>query len=218
MLCEELAGKSGCRAESYESRELPASILFVIDRSKSMDCNPPPVQDTASCEAMAATKDPGQPTRWDITIDALKEAFAELRASNATASVGLSFFSNDDQCGVSSKPSVPVGPLTDSNLTTLTTILDGTLPSGGTPVIGSTILAYQHMHEEAGAAIECPGAECPCTAPPCGAFGNRYVVLITDGAESCAADATEFGESAPIAWAIEINIWLLSRRLLLKSR
>lgn len=190
-VCTELAGKGGCMAQSYESQKLPASILFVVDRSKSMECNPPPLQDTASCTAAAVPVDPTAASRWTLTVRALSDAFDALGASNASVSVGLNFFSADETCGVHSSPVVSVGPLTDPNLTTLHAILDGTSPGGGTPIVGATILAYQHMHEEAGAAIECPSPECPCASPPCGAGGNRYVVLITDGEESCAKDAAE---------------------------
>jgi hypothetical protein len=45
--------------------------------------------------------------------------------------------------------------------------LDGIAPRGGTPIVGSVVLAYAHLHQEAKAK------------------GNRYVVLLTDGEESC---------------------------------
>jgi hypothetical protein len=42
--------------------------------------------------------------------------------------------------------------------------------------VGASVLAYAHLHQEWGG---------DCGAPPCGAPGNRFVVLITDGADSC---------------------------------
>lgn len=192
-VCAELQGASGCEVNSFESDELPASLLFVVDRSGSMGCNPPPLQDTASCNMLAEPTDPAAPTRWSVMVDALSGAFRQLEGSDA--SIGLSFFSNDDTCGVASKPVVAVAGADGPTISGLESILRGTSPAGGTPIVGAVTLAYQHMHEEAGAGIECPGAGCPCDSPPCGANGNRYVVLITDGEESCAA-----GDEEQRAW------------------
>jgi hypothetical protein len=46
-------------------------------------------------------------------------------------------------------------------------------PAGGTPIVGGVVTAYHHLHEQAKAA------------------GNRYVVLITDGEESCGTKGNE---------------------------
>jgi hypothetical protein len=46
-------------------------------------------------------------------------------------------------------------------------------PAGGTPIVGGVILAYHHLHEQ----LHAPG--------------NRYVVLITDGEESCGTKGDE---------------------------
>src|SRR4051812_18188539 len=40
-----------CAAAHETATRIPANILFVIDRSGSMNCNPPPLQTTAECEA-----------------------------------------------------------------------------------------------------------------------------------------------------------------------
>ena len=51
----------------------------------------------------------------------------------------------------------------------------GSSPAGGTPIVGGVIQAYHRLHEE----LHAPG--------------NRYVVLITDGEETCGTkgDATD---------------------------
>lgn len=188
-VCAELAGTSGCEVNSFESEELPASLLFVVDRSGSMSCNPPPLQDTDDCNERAKPTDESAPSRWSVTVDALIGAFQQLNGTSA--SIGLSFFSTDQTCGVISQPVVPVSPVSGSVVADLEASLRATTPAGGTPIVGAVTLAYQHMHEEAGAGIECPGDDCPCANPPCGANGNRYVVLITDGEESCAAGDDE---------------------------
>jgi hypothetical protein len=58
--------------------------------------------------------------------------------------------------------------------------MQGNQPAGGTPIVGSVISAYHHLHEELHAA------------------GNRYVVLITDGEEDCGTmnDATNKADIA----------------------
>jgi von Willebrand factor type A domain len=164
-VCADLQGQPGCDATSYVSPQLPSSILFVVDRSGSMACNAPPVQDVADCELDPKRKDPSQPSRWETTVAALNEAFTGLSGSNAA--LGLSLFSTDGFCGVDSTPVVGVDAVTPLQLTALSNAMAASTPAGGTPIVGGTILAYNHLHQELRAQ------------------GNRYVVLITDGAESC---------------------------------
>ncbi|MET0384612.1 MAG: vWA domain-containing protein [Polyangiales bacterium] len=216
-LCPDLLDKSGCMLESHESKELPASILFVVDKSGSMACNPPPLQDSASCEANAVPVDGTQLTKWQITVSALQAVFDSLLAKSSTAQIGLTFFSNDNTCGVHSTPNVPLGDVTASQVASLKTVLDTTVPSGGTPLVGATTLGYAYLHQEAGSAPGC--------VEPCGAPGNRYVVLLTDGTDSCpmptrAEDAAEcnaagsctsflVGKAAPLAAQANIKTFVI---------
>src|SRR6185295_18063965 len=71
QVCADLRGKRACNATSYVSEQIPASVLFVVDRSGSMACNAPPVQSVAECEADPKRKDPAQPSRWETTVKAL---------------------------------------------------------------------------------------------------------------------------------------------------
>ncbi|HVU02396.1 MAG TPA: vWA domain-containing protein [Polyangiaceae bacterium] len=169
-LCSDLRGKRSCNATSYASQQVPSSILFVVDRSGSMACNAPPVQTVESCNSNPTRLDPNQPSRWETTVKALTDTFAGL--SGSTASIGLSLFSTDGFCGVDSAPAVELGPASAVQLSALTNALSGD-PAGGTPIVGAVIEAYHHLHEE----LHAPG--------------NRYVVLITDGEESCGTQGDE---------------------------
>jgi hypothetical protein len=83
--------------------------------------------------------------------------------------VGLSYFSNDNQCGVSRVPYVPLMRNSLAQRSNITTSLLNIKPSGSTPLVGATVLAYEYMHEAALSGT---------------ITGNRYVVLITDGQQS----------------------------------
>jgi hypothetical protein len=115
---------------------------------------------------MPARADDNAPSKWQITTQALTAAIQGLPAS---ASVGLMYFSNDDECGVNSTPSVPILPNSRAQQDAIDKSMQSVEPGGGTPIVGATILAYAHMHQSA---LE--GR----------IYGNEFVVLITDGAQS----------------------------------
>lgn len=184
--CPELAGAVDCSAESYVSDKLPVSMLFVIDRSRSMACNLPPLQTAEDCEVSAAPVNLDEPSKWDITTDALRGAFASLPEGNTLA--GLTFLSINGACGVDSAPAVELASLTDAQVAAMDDALSQINPAGQTPIVGATILAYAHLHQEA-------------MAP-----GNRFVVLLTDGSESCAEDRIDLLLNTEIQKAREANI------------
>jgi len=165
QVCADLRGSGACNATSYVSEEVPSSILFVLDRSGSMVCNAPPFQTSESCNTTTARADANQPSKWEITTTALNGAFVGL--SGGTASIGLSLFSSDGYCGVDSTPIADLAPANAVQLQALSNAMAASSPAGGTPIVGGVIQAYHHLHEELHAS------------------GNRYVVLITDGEESC---------------------------------
>jgi hypothetical protein len=158
---------------TIEASLRPANLLFVIDRSGSMGCNLPPVTGSAECEQLVQKAQPELPSKWEVVRSALEAAI--LLLPEAT-SAGISYFSNDDQCGVQSKPSVPLRALDAAQLTSLHDSLASVVPRGGTPIVGSLILAYKHLNPD-----QTPGQP----------YGNRFVVLLTDGQEGCAPDATQ---------------------------
>jgi hypothetical protein len=158
--------KSGCAVATMESELLPSNLLFVIDRSASMACNPPPTTASAACEINPVRADSQLPSKWEITRGALSAA---IRALPSDTVAGLAYFSNDDACGVHSTPSVPLAKLDQAQSSTIQASLAGVEPSGATPLVGATILAYRHLHELALAGT---------------IHGKQFVVLLTDGQES----------------------------------
>ena len=158
--------QDSCASAAFESHLLPSNLLFLVDRSGSMNCNLPPITDSASCEKKPVAAQAGQPTKWSVITGGLSSAFDELSHVSGT-SAGLSFFSNDDTCGVMSAPNVPLQPLQKPQVDALRNALGNTMASGGTPIVGAVILGFKHLHQEARA------------------LGNRFVVLVTDGADSC---------------------------------
>jgi hypothetical protein len=158
--------KSRCATATVQSQLLPSNLLIVLDRSSSMLCNPPPTTDSASCELEPVRARMSMPSKWEITRDALEHAIDQLPRETV---VGLSYFSNDDSCGVHSLPSVPLSPLDLRQLSALRASLANVTPNGATPLVGATVLAYRHLHS-----LALSGE----------IHGAKYVVLITDGEQS----------------------------------
>jgi hypothetical protein len=161
-----------CGTSESNAELLPANLLFVLDRSGSMNCNPPEGNEewAALCETNPVKQDSGLPSKWEVTRDALKDAL-DILAAQPNVSVGVSMFPKpESECFVEADPDVAIKKLSDAHLQDLKDFLDGVDPEGRTPIAGSTILSYQHLSE----AIKAGDLE-----------GNSFVVLLTDGAETC---------------------------------
>jgi hypothetical protein len=157
---------------TIEASLRPSNLLFLIDRSASMRCNPPPTTDSATCESTPARAQIDQPSKWELVRDALEHVIEQLPPS---ASAGITYFSNDDDCGVQSLPHVSLQPLDAEHIAALDASLDAVEPQGGTPIVGGLILAYKQLNPDQTAGLP---------------YGDRFVVLITDGQEGCAPEET----------------------------
>lgn len=156
-----------CATYAEPSSLLPSNLLFLVDRSGSMKCNPPPTTSSEDCEMNETRVDEVAPSKWDLTRRAVLTTMSTLSNTNA---LGISYFSNDSRCGVSSLPNVPVAPNSVAQREVIASSFAGVTPDGSTPLVGATILAYKYLHQS--------------LSKPGGLSGNSYVVLITDGEQS----------------------------------
>jgi hypothetical protein len=167
-----------CASTTVAAEAKAAVMLFLVDRTGSMNCNPPPEQLSSDCAITPVKEHAELPSKWEITRNALLEAFGVGGGGLETAvplpSVGVAYFNNDQYCGFPSVPSVDIVTLSgdylsDPQLAALQTSLGGVVPKGDTPIVGTLMSAYAYLHDNAGAF--------PAS--------NRFVVLLTDGAETC---------------------------------
>jgi Mg-chelatase subunit ChlD len=192
---------SGCGGQEI-------TILFVVDRSGSMNCNLPPATSSTDCEMMSppAKVDASQPSKWEVISRTLASSMAKLAMLDGGVRMraGISFFSIDGACGAASTPAVSVDAMSQAHLGAMQSALSKQKPSGGTPIVGATMLAYKHLYQSL--QIE----------------GNAHVVLITDGSDSCASfyaaqpsiaagDQVEklIGSGAPSALGVGIKTWVI---------
>ena len=185
---------AACATTTVSATLTPANLLFLIDRTGSMNCNPPPTQSTAQCDVSPVAID-NSPTKWEITHDALVAAWNGLQNADPLPSIGVMLFNNNDACGFPTVPSVEVQPLSGPQLNQLVLNLDAVQPKGSTPIIGATLSAYQYVNVNAA-----------------NFTGNKFVVLLTDGAETCDMDPNSKGyliEKAEQATWIGIRTFVL---------
>jgi hypothetical protein len=150
---------AACAGWSAEPETQPAVLQLVVDTSLSMD-EPPG----------GGRRGRNDPTKWDITRDALKEVVGTLPEELA---VGLFFYPNMstegsdnprpiDAC-VNIDEGLAVAPLDAQHRARIIDALNDQEPNGWTPTHG----AYRHSLQS---------SLLPSTLP-----GQKYLLLITDG-------------------------------------
>jgi len=148
-------------------------LLFVVDRSGSMNCNAPQYTELACTNPEKQV--PGEPSKWEETQAALSGALESLVGAE-NVHVGLTVFPKPDaveQCLVSAAPDVPIKKLTAAHKGAIDTFLTEVAPQGETPIAGASLTSYQYL---ADALVD---EELK---------GNTFVVLFTDGQETCDVD------------------------------
>ncbi len=182
-----------CAGINVQATRTPANILFLIDRSGSMNCNPPPTTQSDQCEQWPKRADASQPSKWEITTSALKTALGGLSQTTPLPAVGIAYFNVGDLCGYPDTPAVPVQALDVAQVNAMTISLDSTYAFGATPIVGTVMRAYAYFDDNATSFT-----------------GNRFVVLLTDGGETCDPDNTQFlVNKAAEAAAVGIRTFVL---------
>ena len=164
---------SACAGEKIVGEASVSNLLFLIDKSGSMKCNPPPDMSSADCEKQPK-KVLDKPSKWEITVDGLKGAVDKLATMDPVPRAGISFFNAGSACSFADVPDVDILELDSSHLTLFKQAIDDRKPWGATPIVGALMRAYDYFYKK-------EQAEDPKDRME----GNRFVVLLTDGKESC---------------------------------
>jgi hypothetical protein len=175
------------------------NILFVLDRSGSMQCNPPPTTDSAACERFPTRADPAMPSKLEIVESALSASFDQLLPSMMAGApktrAGLAKFSTDDMCGTTVDPLVPVTDVSPQTLDGMRVAMMGLVPNGTTPIVNAMNSSYQYFMMQA--------AMLP---------GDKHVILVTDGADTCTPQQgiqQLINTTAPQALGMGIRTWVI---------
>ena len=174
------------------------NILFLIDRSGSMQCNPPPTTQSFACDLFPTRADTTMPSKLDIVEQALSMSFNQLLPTMMNQPVtraGLAELSTDDMCGASAMPLVPVTQVSPPFLDMLRMTMMGLVPNGTTPIVAAVNAAYQYFEMNA--------AMLP---------GNNHLILVTDGADDCASQQDTqqlITTGAAQALSMGIDTWVI---------
>lgn len=162
-----------CASSDQNARLTRANLLFVVDRSGSMNCNAPQYTDVACVNPQK--QDPSEPSKWEETVEALSGALEALVGAE-NVNVGLTVFPQPDaveQCLVATEPDVAIERLTSGHKQDIDDFLENVAPQGETPIAGASLTSYQYLAD----ALVDEELE-----------GNTFVVLFTDGQETCDVD------------------------------
>jgi hypothetical protein len=184
----------------------PQNILFLIDRSGSMNCNPPPTTPSTTCNFTPVTQDPSMPTKLQIVEGALSTAFNQLLPTMANQPItraGMAVLSTDDMCGPGPAsaggqnvaPFVPIQDVNPGFLDYMRGAMMSLIANGTTPIVYAVQAGYQYFMTNA--------AMLP---------GDKHLILVTDGADTCATRqemATLINTNAPAALQMGIRTWVI---------
>jgi hypothetical protein len=138
------------------------------------------------------------PTKLQIVETALSTAFNQLLPTmpgQPKTRAGLAELSTDDMCGSTTTPIVPVTDVSPPFLDQLRTAMNALVPNGTTPIVNAVTSAYQYFEMNA-------------QALP----GNRHVILVTDGADTCTNQMgiqNLVNTVAPQALTMGIQTWVI---------
>jgi hypothetical protein len=162
---------AGCAWSIAPTEVIPSHVLFLVDRSGSMNCNlPEDGQTSEECAQFPVRKSDGAPSKRELVEQALSEAFRTL-AGTGNVSAGLSFFpAAGTECDPPDSPDIALDALDEEHRKDLEDALHAVRADGDTPLAGAVINSYAYLLEQLRAG-----------ALP----GNPFTVVITDGSETC---------------------------------
>ncbi len=168
---------AGCVYSQIRGELRPSNLVFVLDRSGSMACNlPEDGQSSAECDQFPLRRFPDLPSKWELTRSALNSALSALKATDRVH-VAISLFpETGTSCTIAAEPQMPLVFLDAAALDTANQTLSSVAPYGNTPLVGATILSYQYILNQ----LRQGGLD-----------GENFVVLLTDGKETCQTDEIE---------------------------
>lgn len=165
---------AGCIYAEITGQLRPSNLLFILDRSGSMACNlPEDGQSSPDCAQFPLRRFPDLPSKWELTLSALGSALAALEATGRVHAALSAFPETGSACAITTEPQVPFAFLNSVALATIKRTLDSLTPYGNTPMVGATILGYQYILDQMRAG---------------NLDGETFVVLLTDGEETCRTD------------------------------
>ncbi len=175
-------GIDACLSDTFGAEAAPATLLFQVDSSGSMNCAP----NASGC----ATAPPGPGSRWEVFRAELESALGVLPSS---ASAGLmhyptgtgTFQGNPTGC-IPQTPDVPIGSIATTEAQ-IVSALAAISPAGGTPTHDGINVALAQLAQ----------ANTP---------GNKFLVLATDGQATFCAGCDLFCTSDELAADNEVLI------------
>jgi len=179
-------GGEVCEQGEAPAELVPTNLLFVVDKSGSMNCNAPPLDEEC---LLPIKQDEQAPSKWEstraalvgiddaATVDVDERGVLRTLVDTPGLSAGLIAFPTDSRCAI-----LPRGELTtemaaldgeqaDALATALESVPDGETPLAGAAIRGLDILREQLVSGQLS--------------------GHSYLVLMTDGVETCQPDALE---------------------------
>lgn len=179
-------GGEVCEQGEATAELVPTNLLFVVDKSGSMNCNAPPLDEEC---LLPVKQNEQEPSKWESTRAALvgpdDTATADVDESGVLRtlvdtpglSAGLIMFPTDSRCAIlpsgelTTEMAALDGEQTDALAAALEIQPDGETPLAGAAIRGLDILRAQLVSGQIS--------------------GHSYLVLMTDGVETCQPDALE---------------------------